>query len=75
MRKNIFFNYEDPWVPGHRCMVKGGIHYIDVEADSVDSQEEDQDSGSTISEEESTQAEEKPRRRPLTPAGAHPSVV
>ena len=74
MRKKLCFNCRDPWVPGHRCMGKGEIHYIEVAADSVDSEEE-QDNGSTSSEEESTPAEEQPPRRPPTPAGAHPLVV
>jgi hypothetical protein len=56
-------------------MGKGEIHYIDVAADSVDSEEEEQDSGSTSSEEESAPAEEQPPRRPPTPAGAHPPIV
>jgi hypothetical protein len=75
MRKNLCFSCRDPWVPGHRCMGKGEIHYIEVAADSVDSEEEEQDSGSTSSEEESTPAEEQPPRRPLTPVGSHPLVV
>jgi hypothetical protein len=56
-------------------MGKGEIHYIEVVADSVDSEEDEQDSGSTSSEEESALAEEQPPRRPPTPAGAHPPVV
>ena len=63
MRKKLCFNCRDPWVPGHRCMGKGEIHYIEVEADSVDSEEEPE------------QAEEQPPRRPLMSSGAHPSVV
>jgi hypothetical protein len=56
-------------------MGKGEIHYIEVIANSVDSEEEEQDSESTSSEEESTQAEEQPPCRPPTPAGAHPPIV
>jgi hypothetical protein len=56
-------------------MGKGDIHYIEVVADSVDSEEEEQNSGSTSSEEESTQAEDQPPHRPPTPVGAHPPVV
>jgi hypothetical protein len=52
-------------------MGKGEIHYIEVPADSVDSEEEEQDSGSTSSEEVSAPAEEKPPRRPPTLIGAH----
>jgi hypothetical protein len=72
MRKNICFSYRDPWVPGHRCMGKGEIHYIEVAVDNVDSEEEEQDNRSTSSEEESAPAKEHPPHRPLTPAGAHP---
>ena len=67
-------------------MGKGEIHYIEVAADNVDSEEEEQDSGSTSSkeeqdngstslEEESAPAEEQLPCRPPTPAGAHPPVV
>jgi hypothetical protein len=76
MRKKLCFNCKDPWVPRHRCMGKGEIHYIEVAADSVDSEEEEeQDSGSTSSEEDSTQVEEHPPRRPPTSAGTHAPVV
>jgi hypothetical protein len=75
MRKKIYFSCKDPWVPGHRCMGKGEIHYIKVAIDSVDSEEEEQDSGSTSSEEESAPAEDHPPHRPPTPVGAHPPVV
>jgi hypothetical protein len=74
MRKKLCFNCRDPWVPGHGCMGKGEIHYIEVAADSVESEEEEEDSGSTSSE-ESTQAEEQLPRRPPTTARAHPLVV
>jgi hypothetical protein len=75
MRKNLCFNCRDPWVPGHRCMGKGEIHYIEVAADNVDSEEEEKDSGSTSLEEDSTLAEEKPPCRPPTPTGAHHPIV
>jgi hypothetical protein len=75
MRKNLCFSCRDPWVPSHRCMGKGEIHYIEVVEDNVDSEEEEQDSGSTSSEEESAPAEEKPPCRPSTLAGPHPLVV
>jgi hypothetical protein len=58
MRKNLCFSCKDPWVLGHRCMGKGEIHYIEIETDSVDSEEEEQDSVSTSLEEESALAEE-----------------
>jgi hypothetical protein len=74
MRNKLCFSCRDPWVPGHRCMGKGEIHYIEVAADSVDSEEE-QDNGSTSLEEESAPEEEQLPHRPPTPTGAHPPVV
>jgi hypothetical protein len=41
MRKKLFFSCRDPWVPGHRCMGKGEIHYIEVVVDNMDSEEEE----------------------------------
>ena len=41
MRKKLFFRCRDPWVPGHKCMGKGEIHYIEVAPDNVDSEEEE----------------------------------
>jgi hypothetical protein len=49
MRKKLFFSCRYPWVPGHKCMGKGEIHYIEVAEDNVDSEEEEQESGSTSS--------------------------
>jgi hypothetical protein len=58
VKKKLCFSCKDPWVPGHRCMGKGEIHYIEVATISVDSEEEEHDNGSTSSEEEPLQAEE-----------------
>jgi hypothetical protein len=68
MRKKLCFTCKDSWVPCHRCMGKGEIHYIEVAANSVDSDEEEHDSGSTSSE-------EQPPQRPPTPVGAQPPMV
>jgi hypothetical protein len=56
-------------------MGKGEIHYIEVVADSVDSEEEEQDNGSISSEDEPSQAKEQPPQRPSTSTRTHPSVV
>jgi hypothetical protein len=40
MRKNLCFSCGDPWVPGHRCIGKGQIHYIEVESGSEEEDEE-----------------------------------
>jgi hypothetical protein len=60
MRKKLCFTCKDQWVPGHKYMGKGEIHYIEVATDSVDIEEEEQDSGSISSEEEPSQAKEQP---------------
>jgi hypothetical protein len=40
MRKKLCFSCRDPWVPGHRCLGKGQLHYIEVESGS---EQEDED--------------------------------
>jgi hypothetical protein len=35
-RKKLYFSYKDPWEPGHRCMGKGKVHYIEVVSDKED---------------------------------------
>ena len=70
MRKNLCFNYRDPWVLGHRCMSKGQILYIKV---STDNDEEEQ--GSQAQNSESTSSdEEQPPSKPPTSIGAEPPV-
>jgi hypothetical protein len=71
MRKKICFTCKDTWVPDHRCMGKGDIHYIEV---ATDSHEEEHDNVSTSSEEEPSHAEEQPPRKLSTPVGAQPPV-
>ena len=39
-RKKLCFNYKGPREPGHRCLRKGKIHYIEVMFDDEDEQEE-----------------------------------
>jgi hypothetical protein len=76
MRKKLCFNCRDLWVPDHRCMGKGQIHYIEVASDSDEEEQGSQahDSESTSSKEESLHEEEEPPRRPLTLVGAQPLV-
>ncbi|XP_059064617.1 uncharacterized protein LOC131856731 [Cryptomeria japonica] len=33
-RKKLCFTCREPWVPGHRCLGKGQVHYIEVALDS-----------------------------------------
>jgi hypothetical protein len=40
MRKMLCFYCRDPWVPGHRFLREGKLHYIEVESGS---EEEDED--------------------------------
>jgi hypothetical protein len=39
-RKNIFFHYKYPWVPGHKFQGKGQAHYIEVHLDYNEEEEE-----------------------------------
>jgi hypothetical protein len=39
MKKKLCFSCRDPWVPSHRCMGKGQIHYIEVESSSEEDEE------------------------------------
>jgi hypothetical protein len=72
MRKNIFFSCKDPWVPRHKCMGKGQIHYIEVESGN---EEEDEDIGAHVdndSEDETTHGPEQQPKKPQIPTGAPP---
>ena len=33
-RKKLCFTCREPWVPGHRCLGKGQVHYIEVALES-----------------------------------------
>ena len=33
-RKKLCFTCQEPWVPGHRCVGKARVHYIEVYSDS-----------------------------------------
>jgi hypothetical protein len=33
-RKELCFNCKEPWEPGHKCMGKGKVHYIEVLSNS-----------------------------------------
>jgi hypothetical protein len=72
MRKKLCFSYRDPWVPGHRCMGKGQIHYIEVESCS---EEEDEDIGARVdsdSKDETTHELVQQLKKPQIPTGAQP---
>jgi hypothetical protein len=70
-RKNLFFSCRDPWVPGHRRMGKGQIHYIEVELGSEEDEDieahEDNDS-----EDEPTHELERHPKKPQTQAEVQP---
>jgi hypothetical protein len=76
MRKKLCFTCEDPWVPGHRCMGRREIHYIEVATDNDEEEQgsQAQDNETTSSEEEPLHAGEQPPCRPPTPVGAQPPV-
>jgi hypothetical protein len=54
-RKQLCYTCKEPWEPGHRCMGKGKIHYIEVLSDS-----EDEDDVGHIQNIEVTRTEEEP---------------
>jgi hypothetical protein len=62
MRKKLCFSCRDPWVPGHRCMGKGQIHYIEVESGSEEEDEEIGAQADSDSEDEPTHEPERIRR-------------
>jgi hypothetical protein len=59
MRKKCFFSCRDPWVPKHRCMGKGHIHYIEVDSGSEEEDEDSQAPTDSDSETETTHEPEK----------------
>jgi hypothetical protein len=42
-RKKLCFSCKEPWEPGHRCMGKGKVHYIEVLSDSDGEEEKGQE--------------------------------
>jgi hypothetical protein len=44
-RKKLCFSCKEPWEPGHRCMGKGKVHYIEVLSDSDGEEEAGQAQG------------------------------
>jgi hypothetical protein len=65
MRNKMFFNCRYLWVPRHRCMSKGQIHYIEVASDSEEEEiRPSPDSDSSSSEEEKAHEEGKYPRKP-----------
>jgi hypothetical protein len=72
MRKKLCFSCRDPWVPGHRCMGKGQIHYIEVESGSEEEDEDIQAPTDSDSETETTHEPEQQPKKPQTSARAQP---
>jgi hypothetical protein len=64
MRKKLCFSCRDPWVPGHRCMGKGQIHYIEVESGS---EEEDEDIQAPTDSDLKTETTHEPEQQPKKP--------
>jgi hypothetical protein len=54
-RKQLFFTCKEPWEPGHKCMGKGKIHYIEVLSNS----EEEEDEVGHLQNMEVTQTDEE----------------
>jgi hypothetical protein len=72
MRKKLCFSCRDPWVPGHRCMGKGHIHYIEVESGSEEEDEDIQAPTDSDSKTETTHELEQQPKKPQIPARANP---
>jgi hypothetical protein len=72
MRKKLCFSCRDPWVPGHRCMGKGQIHYIEVESGSEEEDEDIEAPTDSDSETETTHEPEQQPKKPQIPARAQP---
>jgi hypothetical protein len=72
MRKKLCFSCRDPWVPGHRCMGKGQIHYIEVESGSEEEDEDIQAPTDSDSETETTHEPKQQPKKPQIPARAKP---
>jgi hypothetical protein len=70
MRKKLCFSYRYPWVPGHRCMGKGQIHYIEVESGSEEKDEDIQALTESDSEAETTHEPEQQPKKPQIPVRA-----
>jgi hypothetical protein len=64
MRKKLCFSCRDPWVPRHRCMGKGQIHYIEVESCS---EEEDEDIQAPTNNDSETETTHEPEQQPKKP--------
>jgi hypothetical protein len=64
MRKKLCFSCRDPWVPGHRCMGKGQIHYIEVESSSEEEEEDIGAQADNDSEDETTHEPEQHSKKP-----------
>jgi hypothetical protein len=64
MRKKLCFSCRDPWVPRHRCIGKGQIHYIEVESGS---EEEDEEIGAPTNNDSEDETTHEPKGQPKKP--------
>jgi hypothetical protein len=71
MRKKLCFNCRDLWVPGHRCLGKGQIHYIEVASDS---EEEEINSTSIVAQRRSIRMRRGSLQRNLSRRQNHSQV-
>jgi hypothetical protein len=70
MRKKLCFSCRDPWVPGHRCMGKGHIHYIEVESGSQEEDEDIEAQAYNDSEDETTrELKQQPKKPQISTVG------
>ena len=72
MRKKLYFSCRYPWLPGHRCMGKGQIHYIEVESGSEEEDEEMRAQEDSDLEEKTTHEPEQHPKKPQIQTEAQP---
>jgi hypothetical protein len=72
MRKKLCFSCRDPWVPGHRCLGKGQLNYIEVESGSEEKDEDIRARAVSDLEDETTPELEQQSKKPQTSVGAQP---
>jgi hypothetical protein len=72
MRKKLCFSCRDPWVPGHKCMGKGQIYYIEVESGSEEEDEDIQAPTDSDSETDTTHEPEQKPKKPQIPVRTQP---
>jgi hypothetical protein len=72
--KKLCYTCRDPWQPGHRCLGKGKIHYVEVVYDSEE-EEDDEDDGAIHTMQENLREEEEAILDHETPDKGHKKIT